>query len=496
MMCHKNCALWATLCILCMTTAQFSFAVPLRIVEDRLWLSADETPLNEILQAFADRGIDVYAQPGLDARVNGQLENVPMEEGLSDLLGPFNYTLNWHRSRGPAGPILLLDEIRIYRPGERDRVQRTPSARPVRRILRHPDGYAYVQDEVLLALAPGSDRNTLRQILAHVGGSIVDVIQPPGIYRIRLQDNANVPALLEELEDYAGVAHAEPNLAYEPIAPTHEGEPASSASEAPPPPLRPDQAGVAVLDSGLLQLPGLEDRITAAFNATQPDLEIGDPLGHGTQMSLLATGLVTPLEAATAPGYAPVLAVQALAEDGYSSSTDLFQAFQFAADKGASVISMSWGSSATSEFLQTFLTEASSHGQLLVAAAGNVPTGEPVYPAAYDDVLAVAATGQNGDRWPQSNYGDFVDLAAPGFADFPIGHVGPPGRYAGTSIATAYAASIFAAYRAEHPDDTTEQIRTRVENLLTDAGPTGPDALFGKGVLDARAVRALFGEGR
>ena len=66
------------------------------------------------------------------------------------------------------------------------------------------------------------------------------------------------------------------------------------------------------------------------------------------------------------------------------------------------------------------LAVAASKGIISVAAAGNDPTGKPTYPAAYPSVLAVSAIQPDGAVWPQSNYGSFVDLSAPGFATLPV----------------------------------------------------------------------------
>ena len=87
-----------------------------------------------------------------------------------------------------------------------------------------------------------------------------------------------------------------------------------------------------------------------------------------------------------------------------------------------------------------------------MAAAGNAPTGNPVYPAAYDSVIGVGALPPDGDAWDQSNFGDFVAVSAPGLADLPVGYKGNPGTYAGTSIATAYTARRVAAILNQNPD--------------------------------------------
>ena len=124
---------------------------------------------------------------------------------------------------------------------------------------------------------------------------------------------------------------------------------------------------------------------------------------------------------------------------------------------------MSWGSEKSSEMLELVVDYATSKGLILVAAAGNSPTGVPVYPAAYEEVIGVGALMPNGTRWEQSNFGDFVSIYAPGVAKMPVGHNGGAGIYAGTSIATAYIANRIAQIKSEDPDLDIEGILSRLK---------------------------------
>ena len=92
-------------------------------------------------------------------------------------------------------------------------------------------------------------------------------------------------------------------------------------------------------------------------------------------------------------------------------------AFAYAIDNGASIISMSFGGPGdpgVPEFFQALADQATQAGVLCVAAAGNDGDSVPAYPAACENVLAVAATDFENARAPFSNYGSWVDVAAPG----------------------------------------------------------------------------------
>jgi subtilisin family serine protease len=80
----------------------------------------------------------------------------------------------------------------------------------------------------------------------------------------------------------------------------------------------------------------------------------------------------------------------------------------------ATVISMSLGGYSYSRLLHEVVKYAYEKGVLLVAAAGNVNINFKCYPAAYEEVIAVSATDQNDVKAYFSNWGDWIELAAPG----------------------------------------------------------------------------------
>jgi hypothetical protein len=196
-----------------------------------------------------------------------------------------------------------------------------------------------------------------------------------------------------------------------------------------------------------------------AYDAISPGAAATDTLGHGTQMTLIAAGAVNPMGAgAKAPAGSPVVAIRAFDDNGFTSTYTLIRGIDHAIEKGARVLSLSWGSDAPSSLLESATRYAASKGLVIVAAAGNAPTGKPVYPAAFGHVIGVGAMTPDGGTWDQSNFGEFVAVSAPGLADLPVGYNGDPGVYAGTSIATAYTARRVAAILNQNPDADRETI--------------------------------------
>ena len=137
-----------------------------------------------------------------------------------------------------------------------------------------------------------------------------------------------------------------------------------------------------------------------------------------------------------AGGYYPnqpgvrVMPLQIIEEDS-STGGDTQRAFQYAADKGACIINNSW-SYQSSEASITQMDKAAidyfvkyagldengnqegpMKGGLVLFAAGNF-AAETCYPAQYEKALAVAAVGPTGRYAYYTNYGDWVDICAPG----------------------------------------------------------------------------------
>jgi len=157
---------------------------------------------------------------------------------------------------------------------------------------------------------------------------------------------------------------------------------------------------------------------------------------------------------------------------------DIAAAIMYAAEKGASVISMSFGDNNPSNTVKDALRVAYSNGKgaILVAAAGNDNSESRFYPAAYNleedefSVISVAATDRNDNRASYSNYGDWVDVAAPGgvaggdnaiLSTFPlINRFGIVSGYAywyGTSMACPYVAGLAALIKSSRPRYTVLQ---------------------------------------
>lgn len=462
-----------------------------RIDGDRITVRANNTPLKDILTDFVHAGVSVKVDPDLDSRVTGSVKDMDLSEALDELLAPYGYALIFDVVSGPLGDIERLEEIQVFR---RDGPRRIEPFLPEAnfKIARgpSPSDPEFVADEILISVKPGTNIEQFKLLIAQIGGTVIGSVPELGIYRIRIPPGSNVLAMVEALKNNTIVSRVEPNYAYrlpqqEAAATETDARTTQFASAA-----KPGVPPVAVFDSGLRSLPGLNGLVAGTYDAILPDRSIDDRAGHGTQMALIASGAIAPNGTPGSADGVPVLAVRTFDDNGYTSNFTLMRAIDYAANEGAKVLNMSWGSETPSSFLETSMQYAQSRGLVVVASAGNSPTGKPVYPAAYPGVISVSALNSDGTPWDQSNYGNSVSIAAPGMASFPVGHEGPPGGYAGTSIASAYVSRNLALYMGNNPNATASQAK---QALLKTASPTPTAAVkYGSGTLDAKAVSRLL----
>jgi hypothetical protein len=128
--------------------------------------------------------------------------------------------------------------------------------------------------------------------------------------------------------------------------------------------------------------------------------------GHGTMVAGVVH-LVAPK--------AKILPVKAFSASGQGYTSDIIRAIYYSVNKGAKVLNMSFSRPTSSLEMKVALDYATLRGVIPVSSAGNEGTAQLRYPAAYDNVIGVAATTNQDVRSSYSNYGSkLVTLAAPG----------------------------------------------------------------------------------
>jgi subtilisin family serine protease len=183
-----------------------------------------------------------------------------------------------------------------------------------------------------------------------------------------------------------------------------------------------DEMVVAVLDTGVAAgHVDLDGKVLPGYNFISDSVDTHDDEGHGTYVaSILAARSNDAVGMTGVCWYAKILPVKVIDSTGRGDILSIAAGLKYAADQGAGVINMSFGSFYSSFILRDYCQYAFRSGCVLVAAAGN-ENGAVNFPAAYDDYcLAVGATDARDrrvatDEWQWgSNYGAQLDVVAPG----------------------------------------------------------------------------------
>jgi hypothetical protein len=150
------------------------------------------------------------------------------------------------------------------------------------------------------------------------------------------------------------------------------------------------------------------------------------------------------------------------------------RAINYARNKGAKIINMSWVSLTDDDALHATLDSAYSEGILLIASANNHNEETPQYPAAYMNVIAVAGTDSADVKAHDSNYGSWVDICAP-YTAFAAGRDWSNWNYycyhdsfAGTSASAPFVAGVAALLWSCNPLATNIQVKNAILSTADD----------------------------
>ncbi|MFH1826044.1 MAG: S8 family serine peptidase [bacterium] len=241
---------------------------------------------------------------------------------------------------------------------------------------------------------------------------------------------------------------------------------------------------IAILDTGVdYTHPDLQAKVdtTNMYDYVNEDNDAMDDEGHGTAVAGAAAAITNNgVGVAGVDWHARILPLKVLypVTNGASGTTeDITDALGEAKSRGADVVNMSFGmylqNNDNDEMMAEAVAAAFAEGLILVAAAGNDNTDSKSYPAANDNVLAVAATDENDLRsvWVNgraSNYGTWVDVSAPGTSVYTTRWEGGYIEMSGTSFSCPIVAGLTGLIKSAYPTLTNSEIMDMVI-LTTDS---------------------------
>jgi hypothetical protein len=237
---------------------------------------------------------------------------------------------------------------------------------------------------------------------------------------------------------------------------------------------------VAVLDTGIdFNHPFLRNRISdVRWNFIRGNNNPNDVNGHGSHVS----GIIID----STPSNVKIMPLKVLGDDGIGTVLNIHNAIIYAADNGADVINMSLGSYQgriiRCPLYERAIDYALSKNVIVVVSAGN-SNGDVRFqrPAYYSRLITVAATDQNDNRASFSNFGDGINIAAPGVS---INSAIPGGRFTnknGTSMSAPFVSASAALLRSTDSSLSQDDV---IAILSANADNVGSPRYFGAGIVN------------
>jgi thermitase len=253
---------------------------------------------------------------------------------------------------------------------------------------------------------------------------------------------------------------------------------------------------IAVLDAGVdclhidLRNKCIEQRLVTTQSPT-----LADVIGHGTHVAGIAAAETDNGKGTAGVGWNSTFGSLKVCYEyddiffglvGLCDTAASAEAMIYAADHGYKVVNMSYAGPEQSQTEANAAKYAWDHGVVLVAAAANNYERTPMYPAAYPEVIAVAATDWFDNLAGFSNFGNnWVAVAAPGHHIFsalpytaceiaPDDPLGCYGWLSGTSMASPHVAGAAALVWAKLGTNATpQQVRAAIEGGADKTGALG-----------------------
>lgn len=365
----------------------------------------------------------------------------------------------------------------------------------------------FVSGEILVKFQPGTPGQAIANIHKQNGGQVIETIPGIGVQVVRVPVGEET-ARAAIYQHNPNVEFAELNgLVYEADMPndprvgeqwqynntsqtggTYDAD--IDAFEAWDVATGSESVAIAILDTGIdsnhvdFHYGGADNlqysKIRKSANFTTSST-VEDVRGHGTHVAgTVAAGTDNGRGVAGTCPSCVLYNGKVLGDDGSGAWSWVANGITWATDNGAQVINMSLSGSSGSRTLRSAVDYAWNNNVVIVAAAGNNGSSTPRYPAYYSNVIAVAATDHNDDKASFSNYGSWVDVAAPGVNILSTTVDDTYGTKSGTSMATPHVAGLAGLLWSTGYGTTNSAVRNQLEGAADAIDGTGSSWTHGR----------------
>lgn len=262
---------------------------------------------------------------------------------------------------------------------------------------------------------------------------------------------------------------------------------------------------VAITDTGVDGThPDLAGKVIAGYdtynNMDIPENSDSSVHPHGTHCAGIAAAIGNNNEGIAGVAWdCPIMPIK-ICMDNYpytASSSDMAQAYIWAADNGANVISTSFGGKGYSQTMKDAVDYAViDNSCIVVVSMGNSYCNETHYPAGYQSVIAVGATNAHDQIASFSTTGDYMSVCAPGVEIYSTIPGNDYDYMSGTSMASPFVAGAAALVLSQNLGMGPEGVKTQLEGTAVDLGSPGFDSTFGYGRVNLAAAVDAVGENK
>jgi thermitase len=360
---------------------------------------------------------------------------------------------------------------------------------------------AHVKGELLVSLKEGvSDADLERSYKRH-GGKKIQNLSKIKVHRIKVSES-DLEAVEAALREDPNVEFVEKNLigqaTFVPNDPGYSAQwhlPRISAPAGWDMTRGSPSVTIAVVDSGIDPFhPDLSANLIPGYNFVAGNTDTRDIYGHGTAVAGAAGALGNSgIGVAGVAWTNSIMPLVVLDSAGYGTVANVASAITYAADHEVKVINLSLAFNGSTSTLQNAVNYAWNRGVVIVAAAANASTNTPYYPAALPNVIAVSAADQNDNRASFSNYGNWIDVSAPGVSVYTTANGGGYQYSAGTSLSSPIVAGLAGLVFSANPNLTNAQVVSLITANADDRGAPGFDNDHGWGRINVqRTVQAAY----
>ncbi|WP_320044175.1 S8 family serine peptidase [uncultured Desulfobacter sp.] len=351
----------------------------------------------------------------------------------------------------------------------------------------------FVPGELLIQVKPGVEKGAVDKLLHSQGAVTAGEIENIKVHRIKVPEHA-LEQVKKTLAKNPNIEFVEENFIAEAgYVPNDERYPSQwhlpiiSAPSAWDLTTGSQSVPIAIIDSGVDPThPDLADNLIAGYNFLGDNTDTQDIQGHGTAVAGSAAAITDNLTGvAGVAGDSSIMPLVVVNAYGSATYYDIARAINYAADQGVRIMNISISGSSYSSTLQNAVDYAWDKGAVIIASASNYSTETPYYPAACTNVVAVSATTSADTLASFSNYGDWVDISAPGLYILTTTRGGGYGNMSGTSFSSPITAGVAALILSANPSLSNTQVIDILTKSADDLGSTGFDNYFGYGRVNA-----------